>query len=128
MKRIFTLFLLMLFAVFGTACAAQSKRQVAHNVSYTDNAETLNIDELLEETTLPPATAALTTAAMTAPSPTEQVKATSGTYILNTNTKKFHDPDCPSVTDMKEKNKQVFSGSRDEIIAQGYQPCQRCNP
>lgn len=49
-------------------------------------------------------------------------------YILNTNTKKFHYPDCPSVDDMKEKNKKAFSGSRDELIALGYEPCKRCNP
>lgn len=30
------------------------------------------------------------------------------TYILNTNTKKFHYPDCPSVKDTKEKNKNYL--------------------
>ncbi len=54
--------------------------------------------------------------------------STSGTYILNTNTKKFHYPECSSVRDMKEKNKQVFTGSREEVIANGYVPCKRCNP
>lgn len=50
------------------------------------------------------------------------------TYVLNTNTKKFHYPSCSSVNDMKEKNKREFTGTRDEIIAQGYVPCKRCNP
>ena len=50
------------------------------------------------------------------------------TYILNTNTHKFHVPGCSSVRDMKESNKLPFSGSRDEAIAQGYVPCKRCNP
>ncbi len=50
------------------------------------------------------------------------------TYILNTNTHKFHYPTCSSVNDMKEKNKKVFNGTRDEAIAQGYVPCKRCNP
>lgn len=36
------------------------------------------------------------------------------TYILNTNTKKFHYPSCPSVEQMKDKNKKDYSGSRDE--------------
>lgn len=53
---------------------------------------------------------------------------TENTYILNTNTKKFHYPACSSVDQMAEKNKQVYSGSRDEIIAMGYDPCKRCNP
>ena len=51
-----------------------------------------------------------------------------GTYILNTNTKKFHYPSCSSVNQMSDKNKQSYSGSRDDLIAQGYSPCQRCNP
>ena len=49
-------------------------------------------------------------------------------YVLNTNTKKFHLPDCDSVSDMKEKNKKYYSGSRDELISQGYSPCGACKP
>lgn len=63
--------------------------------------------------------------------PTEPPAAaeTSGiTYILNTNTKKFHYPSCSSVSDMKEKNKREFTGTRDEAIAYGYSPCGRCHP
>lgn len=50
------------------------------------------------------------------------------TYVLNTNTKKFHYPTCSSVNDMKEKNKQIYTGSREEVINMGYVPCKRCNP
>lgn len=58
-----------------------------------------------------------------------QESAPQGTdYILNTSTKKFHDPTCGSVKQMKESNKQVYTGSRDEVIAQGYDPCKKCNP
>ena len=49
-------------------------------------------------------------------------------YILNTNTHKFHYPSCSSVDSMKEKNKQEYYGTRDDIISQGYEPCKRCNP
>lgn len=49
-------------------------------------------------------------------------------YVLNTNSKKFHDPDCGSVMDMKEHNKQEFIGSRDDLIADGYEPCGSCRP
>nr|MCR5157342.1 hypothetical protein [Butyrivibrio sp.] len=48
--------------------------------------------------------------------------------IANKNTKKFHYPSCSSVSDMKEKNKWYFEGSRDELIEKGYKPCKRCNP
>lgn len=55
--------------------------------------------------------------------------ASSGTtYILNTNTHKFHYPDCSSVKKMSEKNKQEFTGTRDEVINMGYDPCGNCNP
>ena len=50
------------------------------------------------------------------------------TYILNTNTMKFHRPDCSSVSQMSESNKGEFTGTRDELIAQGYEPCKNCNP
>lgn len=50
------------------------------------------------------------------------------TYILNTNTKKFHYPYCKSVKSMKDKNKRETTQSRDEIIRQGYDPCKNCNP
>lgn len=50
------------------------------------------------------------------------------TYILNTNTLKFHYPSCSSVDDMADKNKQEYTGTRDKLIAQGYSPCGRCDP
>lgn len=50
------------------------------------------------------------------------------TYILNTNTKKFHYPSCSSVSQMKESNKKEFTGGREDVISQGYEPCGRCKP
>lgn len=50
------------------------------------------------------------------------------TYIINKNTHKFHKPDCSSVKDMKPKNKKEFTGSRDELINQDMDPCDRCRP
>ena len=29
---------------------------------------------------------------------------------------------------MSPENKAAFSGSREELIAAGYDPCKRCNP
>ncbi len=49
-------------------------------------------------------------------------------YIMNTNTHKFHYPDCSSVDDMKEKNKREYQGNREDLINQGYDPCKRCEP
>lgn len=50
------------------------------------------------------------------------------TYILNTNTHKFHIPSCSSVGQMNESNKKEFTGTRDEVIGMGYDPCGRCHP
>lgn len=49
-------------------------------------------------------------------------------YILNTNTHRFHNPDCQSVKKMKDKNKQEFYGTREAAMDEGYQPCSQCNP
>ena len=50
------------------------------------------------------------------------------TYIINKNTKKFHLPDCPSVQETKPQNRESFTGTREELIARGYEPCGRCRP
>ncbi len=49
-------------------------------------------------------------------------------YILNINSKKFHYPTCSSVADMKAENKVSYSGSRSELIDNGYVPCGGCKP
>jgi len=49
-------------------------------------------------------------------------------YVLNTNSHKFHYPDCKSVGKMSEKNKLVRTDTREAIIADGYEPCKNCNP
>ena len=54
--------------------------------------------------------------------------ANEDTYIVNTNTGKFHKPSCRSVKQMKESNKSERTTTRDEIIAEGYEPCKNCNP
>ena len=62
--------------------------------------------------------------AQTSAAPSE----TGASYVLNTNTKVFHTPDCASAAQTSEKNRQTFTGSRDELMAQGYEPCGRCKP
>ena len=50
------------------------------------------------------------------------------TFILNKNTKKFHLPSCSSINDMKSKNLEEYTGTRDSVINMGYTPCQKCKP
>lgn len=59
---------------------------------------------------------------------TKSIALEEPTYILNTNSHKFHYPWCGSVDDMSEKNKREFFGTREEAIAEGYEPCKRCRP
>jgi len=60
--------------------------------------------------------------------PSVFVPSDGATYILNTNTKRFHKLNCKSVQEMKAKNRKEFFGTREELIEQGYAPCGRCNP
>lgn len=49
-------------------------------------------------------------------------------YVLNIRQHRFHYPSCRSVNQMSEKNRQDFTGTREEVIALGYKPCGECHP
>ena len=49
------------------------------------------------------------------------------TYVLNTNTKKFHRLGCPDADRIKPKNRRESNDPREEIIKE-YKPCAKCNP
>lgn len=93
--------------------------------------------EIVTEATVPPATEPPTEAPTEAPvtePPTEAPTEASTpepqttTYVLNTNTKKFHYPSCGSAKKIKEHNKSVFEGTREEVMNMGYEPCGNCHP
>ena len=50
------------------------------------------------------------------------------TYVVNTNSRKFHYPSCSSVGDMKEKNRKDSTKNREELVEKGFTPCKKCNP
>lgn len=56
------------------------------------------------------------------------VPDTSESFILNTNTKKFHLPNCKHASTIKDSNKHISYSSREALINQGYTPCKSCNP
>lgn len=62
------------------------------------------------------------------PEPSEAPAPVGTDYILNTRSYKFHYPSCGSVKQMSDKNKDYFTGTRDEVIARGYSPCGNCDP
>lgn len=50
------------------------------------------------------------------------------TYVLNTDTHKFHHPSCEDVDDIDPSNKESYTGIRNDVINQGYEPCGHCDP
>lgn len=50
------------------------------------------------------------------------------TYILNTSSHKFHLPDCSSAGSISPANREEYTGSREDLIDQGYSPCGQCKP
>ena len=49
-------------------------------------------------------------------------------YVLNTNSKKFHLPDCSGAASMSPANRQDYTGTRQSLLEQGYSPCGTCKP
>ena len=47
-------------------------------------------------------------------------------YVLNTSRMKIHLPDCPSVKQMAEHNKQWTNDSIEDLKSRGYSPCKNC--
>lgn len=63
------------------------------------------------------------------PIPTETEKVTAeGAYILNTSSMKFHLSSCQQGKGTKAENRQDYTGSRDELIREGYTPAGCCDP
>ena len=50
------------------------------------------------------------------------------TYILNTGTQKFHKEDCASAKSIGSGNRKKYTGSRKDLIADGYTACGQCKP
>ena len=49
-------------------------------------------------------------------------------YVLNMHSKKFHRPNCASVSQIKEENRKKYHGTQEELMQQGYEPCGSCRP
>lgn len=49
-------------------------------------------------------------------------------YVLNTKSKRIHNPDCASVKDIKQENSQSYHGYLKDLINGGYKACKSCNP
>lgn len=49
-------------------------------------------------------------------------------YILNASSKKFHTQDCDNSKTIKDSNKENYTGTRQNLIDMGYEPCGACQP
>jgi len=51
------------------------------------------------------------------------------TYIINKNSKKVHSEDCRYAKDIKEENKEVYTGTLDDLLSDGeFSACGTCKP
>lgn len=64
----------------------------------------------------------------TGDSNSEAASDVDASYVINTNSMKFHKEDCPSISSMNQANKKVVTSTRDELISEGYSPCGICKP
>lgn len=60
--------------------------------------------------------------------PRETTAGVSFAYVLNRNSHKFHNPECASVKDMKDANREDYSGTREQLLEWGFSPCGNCRP
>ncbi|MBQ9064929.1 MAG: MBL fold metallo-hydrolase [Blautia sp.] len=50
------------------------------------------------------------------------------TYVLNGSSFKFHRPECEMAGAVNPRNRVAFTGTREEAIELGYEPCGKCRP
>lgn len=58
----------------------------------------------------------------------EGAEEVNNTYVLNNNTYKFHLESCEYVKQIAQKNKQVSTSTKAELLHLGYTPCGSCRP
>ena len=49
-------------------------------------------------------------------------------YVLNTNSKKIHEPDCTHASRISDKNREEYNGYIEDLLKEGYTKCGTCNP
>lgn len=105
---------------------------VAFIAAITDRKSSPDVQTAGPETT----SITTTTPTETTTTPTETTTTTKNTttndskydYVLNTSTMKYHSLKCSSVSDIEPQNRKDVHTTSDDLKAQGYEPCGRCNP
>lgn len=115
-----------------TTTTAVTTTTAAETTTTTTKATTTTTTTTTEATTT--AAAETTTAATEPPAPAqeetpaEQPAANVFTYVINTGSGIFHYPSCSSAKRISDANRSEYTGTRDDLIAQGYSPCGNCDP
>lgn len=73
-------------------------------------------------------TSSVTSASVIGAATSNAIANVGTTYVLNTNSHKFHYASCKYAQQISAKNRQDVSWSRDQITAQGYKACKVCKP
>ena len=61
--------------------------------------------------------------------PSEEQNPNLSTYVINKSTKKVHREDCRYATDLKEENKEIYTGTLDDLLSDGdFSACGTCKP
>lgn len=120
-----------------TTTTAVTTTTAAETTTTTTKATTSTTKATTATTTTTEATttAVETTMAATEPpaqaqeeTPAEQPAANVFTYVINTGSGIFHYPSCSSAKRISDANRSEYTGTRDDLIAQGYSPCGNCDP
>lgn len=106
-----------------SGCYSKKDLEEAYNSGYKAG---LSVEETPQPTPNKSAARASVQASMVGGAKSEESEVHD--YVLNTNSHKFHEPDCSSVGQMKDSNKKYFTGTREEVIEMGYDPCGNCKP
>lgn len=115
--------LLSSFSLLVNQVRLQNQLEAAVSVSTT----LLTIRWYEEETTKPTTAAPATSAALPQEETLSAAPLSGKTYVLNTNSKKIHSPDCRYAVSMKEENKEtVENADLNDLLAQGYEVCSVC--
>ncbi len=112
----------------GTIIAVSDGKELTFNVPASTSWKAGEPSQKSSKQAAAPKTNVQEPASSTAIQPPPQednANTTALTYVLNTKTKKFHRPSCSS---LPTANRQDCAESRESVIAQGYEPCKRCNP
>lgn len=115
---------------FCPLCESEEKEELSEAVNDTATEETTAYNDTV--TTEIPQTGSITetVAIVTETTEASYISSTEKTYtyVLNTSTNKFHVDSCPSVKQIAAHNYSTHTGTRDEVIAMGYNPCGKCHP